>query len=33
VSGDGEVVARFSPQVEPEDERVVAAIKEQLAGS
>ena len=33
VSADGEVVARFSPQVEPEDERVVAAIKEQLAGA
>jgi glutathione peroxidase len=33
VSGDGSVVARFSPRVEPEDERVVSAIKEQLAAS
>jgi glutathione peroxidase len=30
VAGDGTVVARFSPQVEPEDERILAAIKEQL---
>lgn len=30
VDGDGTVVARFSPQVEPEDERIVSAIKEQL---
>jgi len=30
VSGDGTVVARFSPQVEPEDERIISAIKEQL---
>ena len=33
ISADGAVVARFSPQVEPEDERVISAIKEQLAGS
>jgi glutathione peroxidase len=30
IDGSGNVVARFSPQVEPEDELVVAAIKEQL---
>ncbi|GAA1950452.1 glutathione peroxidase [Nocardioides panacihumi] len=33
VSGDGTVVARFSPQVEPEDERIISAIKEQLTSS
>ena len=30
VTPSGEVVARFNPQVEPEDERVVAAIEQQL---
>jgi glutathione peroxidase len=30
VDGDGNVVARFSPRMEPEDERIVSAIKEQL---
>ncbi|GAB7007556.1 glutathione peroxidase [Nocardioides sp. AN3] len=33
IAADGSVVARFSPQVEPEDERVISAIKEQLAAS
>jgi len=31
VSPHGEVVARFSPQVEPEDERIIAAIESVLA--
>jgi glutathione peroxidase len=31
VAGDGTVVARFSPRVEPEDEQIVSAIKAQLA--
>jgi len=31
VSPKGEVVARFSPQVEPEDERIIAAIESVLA--
>ncbi|HEY0888488.1 MAG TPA: glutathione peroxidase [Nocardioides sp.] len=31
VDGDGKVVARFSPQVEPEDERIVAAVTALLA--
>jgi glutathione peroxidase len=31
VSPDGDVVARFRPSVEPEDERVVAAIERALA--
>jgi glutathione peroxidase len=31
LAGDGTVVARFSPQVEPEDERIVGAIKAQFA--
>ncbi|SFD01668.1 glutathione peroxidase [Nocardioides terrae] len=31
VSPQGDVVARFSPQVEPEDERIVAAIESALA--
>lgn len=30
VDGDGVVVARFGPQVQPGDERLVAAIEEQL---
>ena len=30
VTPDGTVVARFNPQVEPEDDRVVAAIEQQL---
>jgi glutathione peroxidase len=30
VDGDGVVVARFGPRVEPDDERLVAAIEEQL---
>ena len=33
IDGAGNVVARFSPQVEPEDERIVSAIKEQLTAS
>jgi len=33
IDGSGNVVARFSPRVEPEDERVVSAIKEQLTAS
>jgi glutathione peroxidase len=32
VSADGTVVARFSPQVEPEDDRIVSAIKAQIVG-
>ena len=28
ISSDGEVIARFSPRVEPEDERIVAAIED-----
>ncbi|MEU9986054.1 glutathione peroxidase [Streptomyces sp. NPDC048045] len=31
VGGDGQVVARFSPQTEPESAEVVAAIEKQLA--
>ena len=31
VSADGEVVARFRPGLEPDDDRVVAAIEAQLA--
>ncbi|MCX7620924.1 MAG: glutathione peroxidase [Acidimicrobiales bacterium] len=31
LSSDGEVVARFEPQCEPEDERVVSAIEAELA--
>jgi glutathione peroxidase len=31
VSAEGEVIARFSPRVEPEDERVVGAIETLLA--
>jgi glutathione peroxidase len=30
IAADGSVVARFSPQVEPEDERIVSAIKAQI---
>ena len=30
VDGTGTVVARFTPQVEPEDERIVAAIQNVL---
>jgi glutathione peroxidase len=30
VSADGEVLGRYSPQTEPEDERIVALIEEQL---
>ena len=33
VDGSGNVVARFSPQVEPEDEQIISAIKEQLTAS
>jgi glutathione peroxidase len=32
VSRDGEVVARFSPQTQPDDDAVVAAIEAALAG-
>jgi glutathione peroxidase len=31
VDADGKVLARFSPQVEPEDERIVAAIEAALS--
>jgi glutathione peroxidase len=31
VSPEGKVLARFSPQVEPEDERIVSAIESALA--
>ncbi|QWF22455.1 glutathione peroxidase [Nocardioides sp. LMS-CY] len=31
VSADGAVVARFSPKVEPDDERIVGAIEAQLS--
>ncbi|MFC4785783.1 glutathione peroxidase [Nocardioides sp. MAHUQ-72] len=31
VDGEGRVVARFSPRVEPDDERVVAAVEDLLA--
>ena len=31
VDGDGEVIARFAPQAEPESEEIVAAIEEALA--
>ena len=32
VSPEGEVVARFRPQVEPEDPQLVSAVEEQLPG-
>lgn len=32
VNADGEIVARFNPKVEPEDEQVVAAIEDHLPG-
>jgi glutathione peroxidase len=33
LSGDGDVIARFRPKVEPESDEVVAAIEAALAGS
>jgi glutathione peroxidase len=33
VSRDGEVVARFAPDVTPDDERITSAIKRELQAS